>query len=133
MAHFARITPENIVEQVIVISNDDAPDPFPQSEPLGQAYISDVLKLSGTWLQTSYTGTIRGKFAGIGDQWDPITETFQTYVATSTPLDEMTSEERDALTPQLGDMIHNSTTGDDEYWNGTTWEVIDAPNPHLEP
>ena len=35
MAHFARITDENIVEHVIVISDDIVPDPAPSNESLG--------------------------------------------------------------------------------------------------
>jgi len=45
MAHFARIK-NGIVTQVIVISNDDAPDPYPASEALGQAFIA-TLGLTG--------------------------------------------------------------------------------------
>lgn len=68
MAHFAKIE-NNIVTQVIVVSNDDAPDPFPQSEQLGQQFIAD-LKLAGEWRQTSYHGTFRKNYAGIGYTWD---------------------------------------------------------------
>ena len=50
---------------VIVISNDDAPGDFPDSEPIGQTFIAN-LGLDGTWLQTSYNGNFRGQYAGIG-------------------------------------------------------------------
>jgi len=64
MAHFAEIK-NNIVNRVIVISNDDcAGGNFPESEPVGQAFIRDVLKKSGTWLQTSYNHNFRNMFAG---------------------------------------------------------------------
>ena len=76
MAHFAKVNDENIVLDVIVISNDDAPDPYPESEPLGQAYIADVLGLPGVWLQTSYHGNFRGTYAGIGFTYDPTTDEF---------------------------------------------------------
>ncbi len=66
MAHFAKVE-NNIVKQVIVISNNDCNGGnFPESEPAGQAFIRDVLKKSGTWLQTSYNKNFRGCFAG----WD---------------------------------------------------------------
>lgn len=74
MAHFAQIE-NNIVTQVIVISNDDAPDPFPQSEQLGQQFIAD-LKLAGEWRQTSYHGTFRKNYAGIGYTWDEQRDAF---------------------------------------------------------
>jgi hypothetical protein len=64
MAHFAKVH-ENIVEQVIVVSNQDCDDlPFPESEPVGQAYIASI-GLEGEWLQTSYNGNFRGCYAGI--------------------------------------------------------------------
>jgi len=76
MAHFAQVNDENVVLRVIVVSNDDAPDPYPESEPLGQTYIADVLGLTGVWLQTSYHGTFRGHYAGIGYLYDPAIDEF---------------------------------------------------------
>jgi len=68
MAHFAHIV-DGIVQTVIVVSNDDAPD-----EATGQAFIASI-GLDGEWVQTSYNnnpveGASRGKYAGIGDLWD---------------------------------------------------------------
>jgi hypothetical protein len=63
MAHFAKMN-GNIVEQVIVVSNDDAP-----TEVAGQAFIAS-LGLDGEWLQTSYNANFRGTYAGIGYTYD---------------------------------------------------------------
>jgi hypothetical protein len=68
MAHFAQISGNSVV-QVIVISNDDAPD-----EATGKQFIAS-LGLAGDWIQTSYNnnpveGASRGKYAGIGDLWN---------------------------------------------------------------
>lgn len=69
MAHFAKVE-NNIVQQVIVVSNDDCGGgEFPESEPIGQAFIAS-LGLTGQWLQTSYRANFRGKYAGISDTWD---------------------------------------------------------------
>jgi hypothetical protein len=68
MAHFAQVQ-DGIVTQVIVISNDNAPDPYPASEVLGQAFIAS-LGLGGEWVQTSYHGAFRDCYAGIGYRWD---------------------------------------------------------------
>ena len=69
MANFAEVT-NMIVEQVIVIANDDCNNlPFPDSEPVGQAFIAS-LGLEGEWLQTSYNSNFRGCYAGIGYTWD---------------------------------------------------------------
>jgi hypothetical protein len=76
MAHFAEIDNNNVVARVIVISDDVAPDPAPSNESLGQAFIADVLGLSGTWLQTSYNGNFRGVYAGAGFTYDPDADEF---------------------------------------------------------
>ena len=69
MANFAQVT-NNIVEQVIVIANEDCDNlPFPDSEPVGQAFIAS-LGYTGEWLQTSYNGNFRGCYAGIGYTWN---------------------------------------------------------------
>lgn len=69
MANFAQVS-NNIVEQVIVIANEDCDNlPFPDSEPVGQAFIAS-LGYTGEWLQTSYNGNFRGCYAGIGYTWN---------------------------------------------------------------
>lgn len=75
MAHFARID-DNLVREVIVISDNVCPDPAPDNEQQGQAYIADVLGLAGTWLQTSYNGNFRGMYAGPGYTYDPVADVF---------------------------------------------------------
>lgn len=86
MAHFARID-QNIVREVIVISNDDCGGgTFPASEPVGQAFINgphpDGLALAGEWRQTSYSGSFRGCYAGLGYAYDPVADVFIPPVAT---------------------------------------------------
>ena len=77
MAYFAEIDDDGIVLQVIKISNDDAPDPAPyDSEPLGQAFISETLGLPGVWRQTSYNHRFRKQYAGIGYRYDPEADVF---------------------------------------------------------
>jgi hypothetical protein len=75
MAHFARID-DNVVREVIVISDNDCPDPAPNNEAQGQAFIANVLGLSGTWKQTSYNGNFRSMYAGIGYTYDPDLDEF---------------------------------------------------------
>ena len=75
MAHFAKVE-NNIVDQVIVVSNDDCNNlEFPESEPIGQAFLAS-LGLSGEWLQTSYNANFRGAYAGIGFTYDPDADVF---------------------------------------------------------
>jgi hypothetical protein len=69
MDYFALVT-NNIVENVIVVSSSDCDNlQFPDSEPVGQAFIAS-LGLTGEWLQTSETGAYRGCYAGIGYTWN---------------------------------------------------------------
>jgi len=84
MAHFARIS-DNIVQQVIVVSNDDCGGgDFPDSEPVGQAFIAS-LGLAGEWKQTSYSAGFRSKYAGIGDTYDADLDEFVTPAVESAP------------------------------------------------
>lgn len=70
MAHFAKLDDKNIVQEVIVISNDDCNNlPFPASEPVGQAFIAS-LGLIGVFMQTSYNNSFRNFFAGPSVMFD---------------------------------------------------------------
>lgn len=77
MAYFAQIDEDGIVLQVISISNNDAPDPAPTiSEPLGQAFIADVLGLPGTFIQCSYNSNFRKQYCGPGYRYDADADVF---------------------------------------------------------
>lgn len=80
MAHFAKMSNGNKVDEVIVVSNADCNDlPFPESEPVGQAFIAS-LGIEGTFLQTSYSGSFRGAYAGIGYSFNPSLGEFGKFV-----------------------------------------------------
>lgn len=66
MAHWAEIDENNIVVRVTVGSNDE-PDE-------GYQWLID--NLGGTWVQTSYNGTIRKNFAGVGFAYDEARDAF---------------------------------------------------------
>ena len=89
MAHFAELDHDKNVLRVIVVSNDVCGGgDFPDSEPVGQAFIANTLKLGGVWKQTSYNGNFRAKYAGIGDRYDAELDEFvspATEVAESLP------------------------------------------------
>jgi len=75
VAHFAKVN-NNIVQQVIVVSNDDCNNlEFPESELVGQEFLAS-LGLEGEWLQTSYNGNFRGTYAGIGYIYDEDSDSF---------------------------------------------------------
>jgi hypothetical protein len=84
MAHFAKMKGD-IVEQVIVVSNDDCDNlAFPESEPVGQAFIASI-GIDGDWLQTSYSGSFRGRYCGIGYTFDAELDEF---IAPQLPSEE---------------------------------------------
>ena len=67
MAHFAQLDGNNLVTQVIVVSNDDTSDSGGvETESIGVAFCQKLLGASTNWKQTSYNSTIRGNYAGIG-------------------------------------------------------------------
>lgn len=68
MAHFAEIDGNNIVIRVLVV-----PD---EQEHRGADYLATDLGLGGTWVQTSYTASMRKNYAGIGYAWDAARDAF---------------------------------------------------------
>ena len=68
MAHFCKLE-NNVVKQVIVVSNQDTADEHGvEKEDIGIAFCSNLL--GGTWKQTSYNGKIRKNYAGVGYTYD---------------------------------------------------------------
>lgn len=68
MSHWAEIDSDNKVVRVIVGDNND---------PAGdEGYQWLINNLGGTWVKTSYNGTIRYNFAGVGFTYDPIDDAF---------------------------------------------------------
>ena len=63
-AHAAKIE-NGVVTQVIVI-------PFQDDDDAKVTAYCRSIGLDGTWIDTSYTGSRRGKYAGIGDIWDGV-------------------------------------------------------------
>ena len=74
MAHFAKIE-NNVVTQVIVVANKDTADANGvEKEYIGAAFCEKLF--GGTWKQTSYNGTIRKNYAGIGYTYDADIDAF---------------------------------------------------------
>jgi hypothetical protein len=74
MAHFAQLDENNIVTQVIVVHNNELLDNGVESEIKGANFCQSLL--GGIWVQTSYNGTIRKNFAGIGYTYDVARDAF---------------------------------------------------------
>jgi hypothetical protein len=68
MAHFAELDENNVVLRVLVTDNND-----PNGDE-GYQWLVD--NLGGTWVQTSYNGNFRNRFAGMGFTYDPERDAF---------------------------------------------------------
>lgn len=65
MAHFAQLDSNNVVTQVIVVGNADTADANGvEKEHIGAAFCEKLF--GGNWKQTSYNGSIRKNYAGVG-------------------------------------------------------------------
>ena len=93
MAHFAQINEDNVVIDIMKISDDH--------EDYGEDYINNICMIPGRWIKTSYNTLgnkhkyggvpFRGNYAKIGGTYDPIRDVFldkKTYQ--SMVLDEET-------------------------------------------
>jgi hypothetical protein len=61
-----------------------------ESEDKGIAFLTSWSGGHTNWKQTSYNATFRGKYAAIGDTYDPVTNLFVSPVVESDPVVEAT-------------------------------------------
>lgn len=103
MAHFAEIDSNNIVLRVLVVDN---------SHELGGAeYLAYDLRLGGRWIQTSYNGSIRKNYAGIGFFYDEIRDAFiPPKPFPSWVLNETTCQWEAPVPSPLGDFYWDEAT-----------------------
>lgn len=90
MAHFAQLDENNVVINVIVVSNAELGElEFPESETIGIAFCKSLFGLNTNWKQTSYNANFRSKYAVIGGTYDPTQDVFSDP---SLPQDEAINE-----------------------------------------
>ena len=123
MAHFALIDDNNMVQEVIVVSDTDAP-----TEEAGQAFIASI-GLTGTWMQTSYNthgavhaldGTpFRCNYAAVGHTYDADRDAF-------IPPQPYPSWILDETTCLWEPPVAMPDDGNTHIWNETTtsWEQV---------
>jgi hypothetical protein len=86
MAHFAELDKNNIVTRVTVINNNDILDENGnESEEIGIQFNKNLLGQDTRWVQTSYNGNFRYRYAGIGDFYD---EDHQAFIPQGFHYDE---------------------------------------------
>lgn len=92
MAHFAELDDSNVVIRVIVIDNNETKNANGvEKENIGAAYCEK--HFGGRWVQTSYNGKFRKRYAGSGFTYDAERDAFiPPKVYNSWVLDEETLE-----------------------------------------
>ena len=89
MAHYALVN-DGIVTNVITVANAAIDDlPFPESEPVGVAFIATLPDLAaqvGVWWECSYNANFRGCYPGLGYTYDPVLDVF--VAPESPPIEE---------------------------------------------
>jgi hypothetical protein len=108
MSHWAEIDENNIVTRVLV-GNNSEPDE-------GEAFMNS---LGGTWVKTSYNGTIRKNYAGIGYSYDAERDAF----IAPKPFDSWILDED---TCRWEAPVAYPTDGKTYTWNedNTNWEEV---------
>jgi hypothetical protein len=76
MAHFAQLDENNLVTQVIVVHNNDCTLDGVENETVGVLFCKSLFGADTRWKQTSYNGTIRKNYAGIGYTYDNARDAF---------------------------------------------------------
>jgi len=118
MAHFAEINTENIVTRVVVVDNNVIIVNGQESEQEGMIFLQGLYG-GGTWIQTSYNGTIRKNYAGIGFTYDSDRDAF----IPPRPFQSWTLNEETCLWVPPVEMPINENT---YSWNEDTqqWEQL---------
>ena len=123
MAHFAQLDENNVVTQVIVVSNEDTSDVNGNEvEEIGVAFCKKLFGEDTNWKQTSYNNNMRVRYAGLGDTYREDLDAFiapQPYP--SWTLNEST-DQWEPPTPRPDDKNLYS-------WNEDTqsWDLIEPP------
>jgi hypothetical protein len=117
MAHFAELNTKKIVKQVIVVNNESL-DPANEEES-GLDFLESLFG-HRSWKQTSYSGSFRKNFAGVGFKYDSAKDAFvspQPYP--SWVLDQTTC--------QWNAPVEYPNDGEVYFWNEelTIWELQD--------
>jgi hypothetical protein len=76
MAHFAQLDENNVVIRVIVVNNNELMDGADESEAKGISFCQSLYGADTRWVQTSYNGNFRKRYAGVGFLYDPVLDIF---------------------------------------------------------
>ena len=93
MAHFAKLDDNNVVLEVHCVHNNELMVDGVESEAKGVEFLVSWSGGYTNWKQTSYNGTMRKNYAGVGYTYDPDRDAFiSPRPFTSWLLDEHTCQ-----------------------------------------
>jgi hypothetical protein len=120
MAHFAKLDENNVVTEVIVVSNSDTSDAFGvEKESIGIAFCEHLF--GGNWLQTSYNANFRKNYAGIGYTYDAAIDAF-------VPPKPYPSWILNPNTAQWEAPVPYPNDGKQYVWDEATLSWVEVPN-----
>jgi hypothetical protein len=77
MAHFAQLDENNVVIDIITVSNEVITDENGnESEELGVEFCKSICGPDTRWIQTSYNANFRKNYASVGGTYDPVQDAF---------------------------------------------------------
>lgn len=77
MGYFAKLDTDNNVIEVLSVDNSVMNNlPFPESEPLGVAFLTEWSGGYTNWKQTSYNANFRKNYASTGYVYDSVLDAF---------------------------------------------------------
>ena len=129
MAHFAELNNSNEVLQVIVISNTDVDANGGDESTQAETFVATIVPFNpfgGAWKQTSYSGSFRKQYAGIGYSYDSSKDKFilpQPYPSWS--LDDNDDWKAPVTYPSVKEIDSNPVlifwNEDNQKWLGKTF------------
>ena len=135
MAHYAEISPDNVVLNVLYVTNDIITDENNNEvDSLGVQHLRNNINPNANYVRTSYSGSIREKYAGVGDLYHTESDKFyspQPFPSWTLNTDTLVWEPPTAK-PTLTE--EQSNVGSFYYWNEETrsWVFEDMTPPAEE-
>lgn len=132
MAHFAELDQNNIVKNIIVVSNSELLLNGEENENKGILFCKSLFGENTRWVQTSYNNKFRKQYASVGFIYDVVKDKFlrpQPYPSWS--LDQNDDWQAPTPCPETYSLglknENNEPIKDPYYWNESTlsWILLD--------
>ena len=124
MAHFAELDNNNVVLRVVVINNSDITDADGNEvESIGREFCHNLY--DGDWIQTSYNGNIRTRYAAIGYTYRADLDAFISPQPYPSWVLNQNTKDWEAPIPQPSDDLMYEWDEATGTWNALTFEVTD--------